>query len=150
MTANVQQQTGIIDVLAQRWEQVSQKVADLAETIPENQFDARPVPGIRSFSEVLRHLAFWNRYVADTLSGKKADGTGNELPAAMYRTRESILEALRNRSADVAAVLRTHHGPLDVKATGLVMSSSEHIAEHYGQLVVYTRLMGIVPPASRT
>jgi hypothetical protein len=114
-----------------------------------NEVDSRPLAGIRSFSEVLRHVAFWNQYVADTMNGKKADDAGNELPLARYSTKQSVLEAFRRSSADVASALCEHRGSLDLKATELIMEFAEHTSEHYGQLVVYTRLMGITPPASR-
>jgi uncharacterized damage-inducible protein DinB len=150
MTAGVQQQEGLMAILVRRWEQASQKVAELAEVIPVDEFDSRPLDGIRSFSEVLRHLAFWNQHVGDALNGKGTDDTGNELPVAVCATKASILEALKRTSADVVAVLREHQGPLDLKAAELIMTFVEHTSEHYGQLVVYARLMGMVPPASRT
>jgi uncharacterized damage-inducible protein DinB len=150
MMASIQQQEALMAILVGRWEQVSRKVAELAEVIPGNEFDSRPLAGIRSFSEVLRHIAFWNQYVAHTLNGKEADDTGNELPPAGYSTKVSILEALKHSSADVAMALHGPHSSLDLKAAELIITFVEHTSEHYGQLVVYTRLMGIVPPASRT
>jgi uncharacterized damage-inducible protein DinB len=150
MMASSQQQEGVTAVLVDRWEQASRKVAELAEVVPADQFDSRPLAGIRTFSEVLRHVAFWNQYVTGTLNGKEADDSGNELPSAVYTTKASILEALKRSSADVATALRQHHHPLDLKVTELIMTFVEHTSEHYGQLVVYARLMGIVPPASRT
>ena len=150
MTANVQQPLGLPAILMERFKQASQKVAALAQVIPADEFDARPVTGIRSVSEVFRHVGFWNQYVADTLSGKHADDRGNELPLGAYSTKASIVEALRRTSAELAAGLRQHREPIDRKITGLILGFSEHLAEHYGQLVVYARLIGIVPPASRT
>jgi uncharacterized damage-inducible protein DinB len=138
-------------LLIGRWEQASRKVAELAATIPAREFDSRPPrAGVRSFGEVLRHVAFWNQYVADAFDGKKADDAGNELPRAAYSTKASILEALKRSSGDAASALREHRASLDSKATELIMTFVEHTLEHYGQLVVYTRLMGIVPPASRS
>lgn len=149
MTATVRQLEAMTALLIERWEQESQKIAELAEAISAKEFDSRPRAGIRSFSEVLRHVAFWNQYVADTLNGKKADDAGNELPRAAYSTKASILEALKRNAAYVASALR-ERGSLDLKATELIMTFVEHTSEHYGQLVVYTRLMGITPPASLT
>ena len=147
--ANMQQEAGLAAVLIARWEQASRKMGELAEVIPADQLDSRPLAGIRSFSDVLRHVAFWNQYVAGKLNGKQADDAGNELPQAKYSTKTSILEALKSSSEDVAKALREHRTALDCKATELIMTFVEHTSEHYGQLVVYTRLLGIVPPASR-
>ena len=150
MTAGIQEQEALTAVLLGRWEQASRKVVELAEVIPADEFDSRPLAGIRSLSEVLRHVAFWNQYAADSLKGRQADEAANELPPAAYSTKASILEALKRTSADAAMALREHPGAIDLKATELIMTFIEHTSEHYAQLVVYTRLMGIVPPASRT
>src|SRR5215831_14371565 len=115
MTASVQQQEALTALLTARWEQASRKVAELAEVIPADKFDSRPLAGVRNVSEVLRHVAFWNQYVADTLNGKQADDAGNELPSAACPTKPSTLEALKRSSADVAAALREHQASLDSK-----------------------------------
>jgi uncharacterized damage-inducible protein DinB len=150
MMASVQQQEAFTAILSARWEQASRKVAELAEVIPADEFDSRPLAGVRNVGEFLRHVAFWNQYVADTLNGRQADDAANELPLAAYPTKASILEALKRSSADVAAALREHQASLDSKTVEIMMSFVEHTSEHYGQLVVYARLMGTVPPASRT
>ena len=150
MMTGIQQQIGLMTVLAGRWEQASRKVAGLAEAIPASEFDARTPAATRSFSEGFHHVGFWNQYVADTLNGKGGADVGNELPVAPYPTKVSILEPLKRTSADLAVALREHNGPLDLKATELIMTFVEHASEHYCQLVVYPRLMGIVPPTSRT
>jgi uncharacterized damage-inducible protein DinB len=149
MTAGTQREE-LTAVLFGRWEQTSRKVAELAEAISADQFDSRPVGGIRTAAEVLRHIAFWNQYVADTLNGKQADDAANELAPAEYSTKARILEALQRTSADAGTAMRGRHGSLDWKAAELVMTFVEHTSEHYGQLAVYARLMGVVPPASRT
>ena len=59
----------ISEKLTGRWEQVGNKILDLAEAIPENFFEYRPVDGVRTTADVLRHVAFWNIYVADRASG---------------------------------------------------------------------------------
>jgi uncharacterized damage-inducible protein DinB len=150
MTAKAQQQEGLTAVLTGRWEAASRKLVELAEAVPAEQFDSRPLAGVRSVGEVLRHVAFWNQYVADSLRGTEADGSGNELPRDAYATKASIVEALKRTSASASAALGEPHGTADSKTAELLMTFVEHTAEHYGQLVVYARLMNIVPPASRT
>jgi hypothetical protein len=60
------------------------------------------------------------------------------------------LEALKRSSEDVAAALGEHQAPFDLKATEFIMTFVEYTSEHYGQLVAYTRLLGVAPPTSRT
>lgn len=136
------------ETLATRWEQSAAKIMQLAAELPQARWNTHPATGARSWAEVLRHIAFWNLYLAAALSGEKADDSANEIPAAEYATRDAILEALRQSFEGVGAAWKnkTAH---DSKAAETLLSFLEHNAEHYGQLAVHARLNGIVPPASR-
>jgi uncharacterized damage-inducible protein DinB len=134
-------------MLIDQWEQVCEKLAALAERVPEDRYGYRPVEEVRSFADVLRHTAFWNQCVAERAQGKEPDETANELPAAQYATKAKILQALRKSNRNSAAALRKH-AHLDNRTAELLVTFIEHVSEHYGQLVVYARLKGIVPPSS--
>jgi uncharacterized damage-inducible protein DinB len=149
MTQRVTQKDAVTTLLTNRWEQLGRKLADLAEALPEEQYETRPLGSVRTAGEVLRHVAFWNRYVADTLRGKKADDTANELSREEFATKAQVLDTLQSSAADVASALVGSAGGLRPEAVELVVSFLEHTSEHYGQLVVYARLHGIVPPASK-
>lgn len=138
------------DVLATRWSDIGKRIIGLAESFPEDGYDFRPVPEVRSFADQLRHVAFWNEYLRDTVRGEEADGEANELPAEMYRTKTEILPALRQSFDEVREELtRASRNVLDdSKELDQVVSYIEHAGEHYGQLVVYARLCGVIPPAS--
>jgi hypothetical protein len=137
------------DVLATRWSEIGDKMIKLAEAFPEDRYDARPVPEVRSFADQLRHVAFWNRYVQKTLRREEADGNANELPAASYPTKSKIVKALRSSFDEVTKELGAMNGSATKNDTDTMVSFIEHSGEHYGQLVMYTRLSGIVPPASQ-
>ena len=94
MVAKAEQGNALTTLLADRWEQVSRKIERLADILPEDEIEHAPVNGIRTYGAVLRHVAFWNQYVADCLNGKTADDTSNELPLAQYSTKTSALAAL--------------------------------------------------------
>ena len=134
------------DVLRTRWSEIGDKIVLLAEEFPAAEYEFRPADGTRSFAEQLRHVAFWNDWVRESLAGKEPDGTANEIPAAKYRTKKDILAALRKSFDGVAKAVSAKNGdaPLDT-----LVAFIEHNGEHYGQLVLYSRLKGIVPPASR-
>src|SRR5215470_8443497 len=149
MATITQQEPALATFLADRWEQSAKKMAELAETLPESKLDWTPADGVRSYGGVLRHVAFWNRYVADCLNGKPANDALNELPATEYPTKAKILEALRQTSQDVAGALRAQPVSADRQSLELAVTFIEHNSEHYGQLADYARLMGLVPPASR-
>lgn len=136
-------------VLIGRWEQVSRKFADLAGEVPEEKFEWAPVAGLRTCDEVVRHVAFWNQYVSASLLGQETNDSANQLSAAEYPTQKKVLGALCDSAMGVATALRKHHPELTPKTLELLMTFLEHTSEHYGQLVVYARVMGIIPPTSR-
>ena len=87
--------------------------------------------------------------MAKSARGEKADGKLNELPKAEYPTKAAVVKALKSSLAEATALLKQGPATPSVKLTNLWVSFTEHSGEHYGQLVVYYRLNGIVPPASR-
>ena len=137
------------DVLVTRWSEIGDKMVKLAEEFPEDRYDARPAADVRSFADQLRHVAFWNRYVQKTLRREEADGQANELPRSTYPSKAKIVKVLRTTFDDVAKEFDAMNGSASKSDTDTMVSFIEHSGEHYGQLVMYARLEGIVPPASR-
>lgn len=137
------------DVLLQQWTDIGEKIIKMAEEFPADKYDFRPTPEVRTFADALRHVAFWNLYVQKTARGEKIDARQNELPKAEYPTKDKIVQALKRTFADATAELKKEAASPIAKRAGLWVTFTEHSGEHYGQLVVYYRLNGIVPPASR-
>ena len=133
-------------VIGNRWTELATKIAVLAAELPANRLEWQPQPELRSYGTILRHMAFWNRFVSAKLRGESADDQANELPVAEYNTKEKTIEAFTSSSSGVVAAL-TEAGSDNVLEA--VLPFLEHNAEHYGQLSVYARLLQIVPPASR-
>jgi uncharacterized damage-inducible protein DinB len=139
------------DVLLARWAELGDKIVTMAEEFPQERYDTSPVPGVRSFADQLRHVAFWNVYVQKTLLSEAVNGDANELPRDEYPTRERIAAALRKSFDDVKGAFARNgngNGPSEA-ACDTMVTFIEHNGEHYGQLAVYYRLNGLVPPASR-
>jgi uncharacterized damage-inducible protein DinB len=147
-TKAIQPET-LSEKLIARWESTGQKIANLAEEMPESKFDYRPIDGGRSCADVLRHVAFWNVYVADRARGKKGDDRANELPKKEFSSKKQILSALKRTIGDAISALKEHRSGLNQEMAEMLVTFIEHNCEHYGQLVVYARLNGIIPPASR-
>jgi uncharacterized damage-inducible protein DinB len=149
MAAKVIQQQTVSSILISQWQQVCRKLTLLAEEIPAGNFEYRPGEDVRSVAEVLRHVAFWNNYVADTARGRKADDTANELPKERYSTKRDIVDALKHNAEEATHALQEQRSGLTTELAEMVVSFIEHNCEHYGQLAVYARMNGIIPPASR-
>lgn len=138
------------EVLLAQWTDIGEKVVKLAEEFPEDKYDFRPVPEVRTFADQLRHVAFWNLFVQKTARGEKIDPAQNELSKAEYPTKAKIVAALKSTLADATAQLKKEAESPVARRARLWITFTEHSGEHYGQLVVYYRLNGIVPPASRS
>ena len=146
-------------VVLESWNEVGNKLVAMAEDFPEDKYDFKPTAAQRSFAEQLLHAAGSMYYFTNAAMGKK-------LPAAedpkreQYKSKADIVAFVKKAVADGAAAIRSQgekglmtevvYTPdqkarlLDI-AYGLI----EHSGEHYGQLVVYYRLSGLVPPESR-
>ncbi len=135
------------DVALARWSEIGDKIVQLAEEFPQEKYDARPTPEVRSFADQLRHIAFWNAHFCKALRREDSDGSVNELSREKYPTKTKILAALRESFDDVKGGL-SNCGREISDLDGLITYVG-HNGEHYGQLVVYYRLNGLVPPASR-
>jgi uncharacterized damage-inducible protein DinB len=135
--------------LIAQWEQICQKLTALAEEFPAGKFDFKPAAEVRSVAAILRHVAFWNNYVADSARGKNPDGAPNELPEKQFSTKAQIIDAFNRSAAHAAAAFRNNESNMPPELAETLVTFIEHNCEHYGQLAVYARLNRIVPPASR-
>lgn len=136
--------------LLKQWNDLGAKTRALGEALPASAYDEAPAEGARTAGEVFRHLAFWNGWLAAKARGERPDGAANELPKAAAPTKERALAAFDDSVAEAAAALAAGGaGELAADLAALYAAFLGHTAEHYGQLAVYARLRGIVPPASR-
>jgi uncharacterized damage-inducible protein DinB len=137
------------DSLLRHWTEIGDKIVKMAEEFPEDKYEFRPVAGVRTFADNLRHVAFWNTFVSKTIKGEKVDPKINELPKADYPSKAAIVKALKSSLDEATDLLKKSPPAPSAKVSDLWVAFIEHSGEHYGQLVVYFRLNGIVPPASR-
>lgn len=137
------------EILLRNWNDGARKIIALAAEFPENKYDFQPTKEVRTFAQQLLHVAFWNQFLAQKMSGKNPDGKQNELPRATYKTRASVVDVVRKSFAEAAAVLKSMPEDQVLQNLGFWDGFNEHNGEHYGQLVVYYRLNGLVPPESR-
>ena len=149
MTTKTLELDAVSILLLNRWQSANEKLLALAGVFDTEQFERQLVPGTRTPAAVVRHLGFWNEYVANTLRGRSADGSGNEWAPDIAPTNRELLSMLRQSADEVSTALREVRAS-STQAAEQIVPFLEHACEHYGQLVVYARALGIVPPASRT
>ena len=146
---------------------LSKEFVDAAEAMPEDKFNFSPeslhlpvgnYKGVRTFAVQVKHIAASNYFIWSGLTGDKLpanlkDGNGPE----DVRTKAEILMFLKDSFAlghRAAARLTTENmlqTPDHSKSTRLHLATFgvAHAFNHYGQMVEYLRMNGIVPPASR-
>jgi uncharacterized damage-inducible protein DinB len=147
-------------VLLDSWNDIGRKLIAMAEDFPEDKYDFKPTPAQRSFAEQLTHAAGANYFFINPVTGQKSD------PEAMmkrdqYKDKAAIVAFVKKSFADGAAAIQAKgdRGMSDQvvdpfahqydRVSDLAYGFIEHDGEHYGQLVVYYRLSGLVPPESR-
>jgi hypothetical protein len=146
---------------------IERQVIDVAEAMPEDKYNFSPeslnIPGsdfkgVRTFAVQVKHVAASNYFIWSHLTGDKLpeglkDGNGPE----NLKTKVDIIKFLQDSFAlgHKAAARLTTENMLQTaegsKSSRLHLATFgvAHAFDHYGQMVEYLRMNGIVPPASR-
>ena len=146
---------------------VEKQLVDAAEVMPDDKFNFTPesltisgddYKGVRSFAVQVKHVAssnyfIWSPITGDAVPAAIKDGNG----PADIKTKAEILKFLKDSFAlgHKAAATLTPENMLQPVGKGksprlrLAEFGVAHAYNHYGQMVVYLRMNGIVPPASR-
>jgi uncharacterized damage-inducible protein DinB len=149
---------------------VEKEVLEAAEAMPEDKFDFSPeklnIPGsdykgVRTFAQQLKHIAASNYLIWSPITGEKPpdtvnDGKGPDNMKAKAEIINYVKEsfafghkavATLNESNLVQPIPRNNRPP--TTRLYLATFAAAHAFDHYGQMVEYLRMNGIVPPASR-
>jgi uncharacterized damage-inducible protein DinB len=147
-----------LKVVLDSWNDVGRKLIAMAEDFPKDKYDFKPTPAQRSFAEQLLHAAGANYFFTNPVMGKEPPA-GEDPKRDQYKSKADIVAFVKKSFADGAAAIQskgekglaTEVPYADQKARVLDIAYGliEHCGEHYGQLVVYYRLSGLVPPESR-
>ena len=145
--------------VVESWNDVGKKLIAMAEDFPEDKYDYKPNPDERTFADQLMHMAGANYYLTNMLLGQKPPAS-DDLKRGQ-RSKAEVVAFVKKSIADGATALQAK-GDKGMDATLVDPFSKdearvydfaygfiEHMGEHYGQLVVYYRTAGLVPPASR-
>jgi uncharacterized damage-inducible protein DinB len=146
-------------VVAQ-WNEIGRKLIAMAEDFPEDKYQFKPVPEQRTFAAQLIHVSSSMYYFTDPVEGKKVrypdDPKGDDL-----KTKAQIVAFVKKCVADGVAAIKAKgdkgmtdsvtdpESKQETSVADMAYGSIEHSGEHYGQLVVYYRVAGLVPPESR-
>ena len=145
---------------------LEQELVPAAEALAEAKFGFAPTggefKGVKTFAEQVRHIASANYLFAAGIAGEKApaDLGGENGPEAL-KTKAEIITYLKGSftyahkafagltDVNATAAIPTPWGKGTTTRLGLATLTVAHGFDHYGQMVVYLRMNGIIPPASR-
>ena len=126
---------------------VNQKVLAMAKDFPEDKYAFKLKPEMRSFGDVIVHIASGNIYAAKAGRGEKVKW--DEADPKNYKNKAEIVAMLEKSINDADATCKTVSDASLAKNIEPWLDVMEHTAEHYGMLVTYYRANGLVPPESR-
>ena len=140
----------------------------LAEAVPADAFKFAPpesageFKGVRTFAQQVKHVAAVNYLVAAGILGEKPPvDTGGESGPDSIATKEQIIQFLKGSFTylhkamqsltpeNETQMVKSPFGENQTPRVAVALTAAGHIFDHYGQMVVYARMNGIVPPASR-
>jgi hypothetical protein len=159
-------------VLDRQISNLEREFVSAAEAMPDDKFDFAPATlnikgseykGVKTFAQEVRHVAATNFAMWGAVSGEKPpmDLGGDDGPESL-KTKADILKFLKDsfaaghraaKSLTAENVLGTVPSPFGSNQTtsrlNLATGAVSHAFDHYGQMVEYLRMNGIIPPASR-
>lgn len=153
----------IVDSINVTWADEQKDFIGLADAMPAAKWNFKPLHGefkdVRTFGEMVKHVACANEGFAKEMHGAAPpDGCekGGPNPA---KTKSEIMKYLQDsfqmlddeiNLIDEKTAMQPVDGPYGGPNTriGMAVLATWHVADHYGQMVEYVRMNGIVPPAS--
>ena len=146
----------LVKELVAGWQRAATDIIDVAEAMPEEKYGYKPTPEISTFREQLVHVAGAAQRFIDTAKGTKSE-PGHPHPAMTkadviallkqtFQTGQEMLGSLTD--AQLVEQVKFHFGNRMVTRFTFWQGPLYQVRNHHGQLVVYLRLNGIVPPTT--
>jgi hypothetical protein len=144
----------------EQWNEIGRKLVAIAEDLPENKYDYKPHPDSRSFVAQLLHVSASMYYFTDVAQKQKVR-YGDDPKRDELKTKAQVVAFVKKcvedganvikakGDAGMAAIIQYPGSKEQHRLSDLAYDMIEHSGEHYGQLVVYYRINGMVPPESR-
>ena len=145
-----------VAALRSLWEGQTRNLLRSAEQMPESLYAFRPVATVRTFGQLIGHIAGSQNSMCAAALGdpersedeiEKSATTKAQLVAALRASTEYCRRAYAQSDA-AAARSTTMYGEKQSRMYGLALNAT-HNGEHYGNIVTYLRINGMVPPSSQ-
>jgi len=151
---------GASQAVLDQWNEVGRKLIAMAEDFPEDKYDFKPTPAQQGFAQRLLHVAQVNYFFTNVTLGQKPPDM-ESANRDHYKTKADVAAFVKKSVADGAAAIKAKGDkgmndmvvdPFENQQTRVgdfAYGFIEHAGEIYGQLAVYYRVAGLVPPESR-
>jgi uncharacterized damage-inducible protein DinB len=159
ITIGAAQQAGtpVSDAFRDLAQRSGRNLVEAAEQMPAGKYGFKPTKAQMSFGEVIAHLTEGNHFLCSNISGvaapKGSETTAtdpkNKLVAALkdsFRFCDSALAKVSDSELDAKVPF---FGDRQVSRATAMFVTADDWADHYGQLAVYMRLNGLLPPTAR-
>jgi uncharacterized damage-inducible protein DinB len=137
---------------------IRRNLAEAAESMPADEYAFKPTPHVRSFAELVGHVVFGNFLFCSQAKGEPMPKTPNfnqitdkTLLVKGMNDALAYCDDVYNGTTDANFnQLMTMVGPAKKQASrgSVLVFNTTHNNEHYGNIVVYMRLKGHVPPST--
>ena len=141
--------------LAATFQRAATELLDVAEAMPADKYGYKPTPEISSFGDQLVHVAGITQRFIDVAKGTKTEAphhgamTKPEVIALLKKTFQSAQEMMASLTdAQLGEPMKFPFGDRTVTRATFWQGPLYQIRNHHGQLVVYLRMNGIVPPTT--
>jgi uncharacterized damage-inducible protein DinB len=139
-----------------RYDNIKRDIIDAAEAVPEGEYSFRPTPQVRTFGQIIGHVADSQNFFCGVAAGSNPEYTDSIEQSAT--SKAALVKALKDSVAqcdqiyaktDAANALATvPAGKGDALRGLMLLDNVSHDNEHYGNIVTYMRLKGHVPPST--
>lgn len=139
--------------LKAQWENIRNNVVKTVEAVPEDKYDFKPTPEVMSFRQLFVHIASENYFFMARAAGEKAGDAGGpktraELVKALNDSYDYGVKVLDGMTDEKAVEMVAGPGGRQMPRWAIALANIVDNMDHYGNLVVYMRLNGIVPPST--
>ena len=139
-----------------RYDSIKRDIVEAADAVPESEYSFKPTPQVRSFGEIIGHIADAQNFFCGV-----AGGSNPEYADTIEKSRTSKADLVKALKESVAACDAVYGATTPANVLGLeklgkgdalrgmfLLDNVSHDNEHYGNIVTYMRLKGRVPPST--
>ena len=150
----------ISQAIRESWEGAKRNLKESAEQMPEADYSFKPTDSVRTFGQIIAHVAGASYVYCSAARGEKTPHEEGDFEKTAT-TKAAIIKALNDSNAycdtafaaltdrSAAEMVPMPFGGKDAGRASPLIRNIGHLNEHYGNLVTYFRIKGMVPPSSK-